>query len=170
MFAWWLSAVQCIPKFRMSLVCAGTDLVAATFLGRRKDSSDSAHMRVAAAAGASHAALEDLYVVHSDGLLLRHRLQVEIFRLPMACLTPPLVGQTHLWRRIATFQHMFELTRVCACLRSCLQRLTTWPMKCWGPAMGPHPTPSSGESPLMHCGCSTANVVYPFQRLWVNKR
>lgn len=33
-------------------------------------------MRVDTAASAAHAALEDLYVVYSDGLLLRHRLQV----------------------------------------------------------------------------------------------
>ncbi|CAL8470762.1 g10304 [Coccomyxa elongata] len=55
---------------------SGTDLVAATFLGRRKDSTDSTLMRMDAAASASHAAMEDLYVVHSDGLLLRHRLRL----------------------------------------------------------------------------------------------
>ncbi len=37
-------------------------------------------MRMDAAASASHAAMEDLYVVHSDGLLLRHRLQVRMGR------------------------------------------------------------------------------------------
>ena len=52
--------------------------MAATFLGRRKDSKDSTLMRVDTATSASQAALEDLYVVHSDGLLLRHRLQVGV--------------------------------------------------------------------------------------------
>jgi hypothetical protein len=49
--------------------------VAACFLRRQREASlERAH----ACAGASpRAAQEDLYVIHSDGLLVRHRLQVE---------------------------------------------------------------------------------------------
>ncbi|EIE22763.1 hypothetical protein COCSUDRAFT_63899 [Coccomyxa subellipsoidea C-169] len=57
---------------------SGTDLVASSFLHRRKDplAANAARGRSDTAGSAALAALEDLYVVHCDGLLLRHRLQL----------------------------------------------------------------------------------------------
>lgn len=93
--------------------------MAASFLRRRKDSQSSsgARGRPDAAGNALHAPLEDLYVVHSDGLLLRHRLQV----WPTSCAQGLIVNCLHLVQSDANIGlSISEQESVCAVIGSAL--------------------------------------------------
>lgn len=137
---------------------AGSDLVAACFLPRRKDASAAEGMRARAdsTAGLLHATLEDLFVVHCDGLLLRHRLQVGPPPMVPMCFTVVLSCSAHhscevlsegLVERCAQqefwcldFAQMDVGGRVKerVCLCSCLLHLLTWARKSWAPATARH--------------------------------